>query len=266
MQCFLCRQSITNASEKIILVNASALHSDCYKQILSYTAYARTRIEGINFDLRDMYKFRLTDFFKPKSDKNIQISELNNEIKVLEKRLLDCCEKLKEVYDYWPDYPPDWNDRSSEVKKQRVWCDNCRRKGEDVHHIVPFSRGGSHCSANLRLLCRVCHQTQHAHKIGQSQSDGLNTWSNPFVAKLELITQSLEKGKKLSFVYLDVDGNKTTRTVRPESISGATERIKSFWENHYDERSSRYLVGFCLLRNENRTFNIKRMSGLKIVD
>ena len=41
-------------------------------------------------------------------------------------------------------------------------CEECKKKGkltaaEEVHHILPLSRGGTHASDNLMSLCKSCH-------------------------------------------------------------------------------------------------------------
>jgi hypothetical protein len=37
-------------------------------------------------------------------------------------------------------------------------------RGFEYHHIVPKSAGGSDSPENITLLCRACHQGQHARK------------------------------------------------------------------------------------------------------
>lgn len=68
-------------------------------------------------------------------------------------------------------------DRDPETRKRygRAWkrirdryvqahplCEMCRRNGkitptEEVHHILPLSRGGTHDEDNLMALCKACH-------------------------------------------------------------------------------------------------------------
>lgn len=41
-------------------------------------------------------------------------------------------------------------------------CEECERNGkltraEEVHHILPLSRGGTHDKSNLMALCKSCH-------------------------------------------------------------------------------------------------------------
>ena len=41
-------------------------------------------------------------------------------------------------------------------------CEKCRERGrltpaQEVHHILPLSRGGTHDDSNLMALCKPCH-------------------------------------------------------------------------------------------------------------
>lgn len=75
--------------------------------------------------------------------------------------------------------------RNPEIKKKygRVWkrirdsyvkehpfCEECYANGkltpvDEVHHIVPVSKGGTHDRNNLMSLCRSCHNKIH-HELG----------------------------------------------------------------------------------------------------
>lgn len=41
-------------------------------------------------------------------------------------------------------------------------CEECKKQGkltptEEVHHILPLSKGGTHAESNLMALCKPCH-------------------------------------------------------------------------------------------------------------
>nr|DAQ42308.1 MAG TPA: HNH endonuclease [Caudoviricetes sp.] len=47
-------------------------------------------------------------------------------------------------------------------------CEECGKRGiltpaEEVHHIKPLSRGGTHAEDNLMSLCTSCHSAITAH-------------------------------------------------------------------------------------------------------
>jgi 5-methylcytosine-specific restriction endonuclease McrA len=88
-------------------------------------------------------------------------------------------------------YPEDWSIRRRYVKARDGKCYLCRgardndryyfyrardgrhlnRSGKDlalhdqVHHIVPISKGGTHGLSNLVFLCNLCHEDQHSHLL-----------------------------------------------------------------------------------------------------
>ena len=51
-------------------------------------------------------------------------------------------------------------------------CAVCQREGrvtaaEEVHHILPLSRGGTHAEDNLMALCKECHSRITAREGGR---------------------------------------------------------------------------------------------------
>jgi len=51
-------------------------------------------------------------------------------------------------------------------------CERCQKEGkltpaEEVHHVVPLSRGGTHAADNLMALCTSCHSTITAKEGGR---------------------------------------------------------------------------------------------------
>ena len=50
-------------------------------------------------------------------------------------------------------------------------CERCLKEGrltpeEEVHHVIPVSKGGRHTQDNLMSLCRSCHNKIH-HERGE---------------------------------------------------------------------------------------------------
>lgn len=88
-------------------------------------------------------------------------------------------------------YPADWGNRKRYVKTRDGACYLCKgsrdndryyfyrardgrhlnKSGKDfalydqVHHIVPISKGGTHDVSNLVFLCNLCHEDQHLHLL-----------------------------------------------------------------------------------------------------
>lgn len=59
--------------------------------------------------------------------------------------------------------------RDSYVREHPL-CEQCLKEGrlipvDEVHHIVPVRKGGTHERKNLMSLCRSCHNKIH-HELG----------------------------------------------------------------------------------------------------
>lgn len=59
-------------------------------------------------------------------------------------------------------YGRSWKRIRDRYIKARPLCEECKREGrltpaEEVHHIVPLSKGGNNETSNLMALCKSCH-------------------------------------------------------------------------------------------------------------
>lgn len=62
------------------------------------------------------------------------------------------------------DYPSNWREVRNTVVKE--CCSMCgETSGLHVHHIIPVSKGGQNCEANLLTLCTHCHGKKHVRKF-----------------------------------------------------------------------------------------------------
>lgn len=57
-----------------------------------------------------------------------------------------------------------WKRIRDKYIKTHPLCEECKRNGrlkpaEEVHHIIPISKGGDHSIENLMSLCTSCHST-----------------------------------------------------------------------------------------------------------
>jgi 5-methylcytosine-specific restriction enzyme A len=73
-----------------------------------------------------------------------------------------------------PEVKKKYNSRWTQIRNRYVathpFCERCLAEGkyspvQEVHHIVPLSRGGTHAEENLMSLCRSCHNKIH-HEMG----------------------------------------------------------------------------------------------------
>lgn len=165
---------------------------------------------------------------------------------------------LESFYDYWPDYPPDWEERRD--KMLAAFQYGCRECGTDeelqVHHKFSLQRGGNNKPENLEVLCIECHGHHHGvdfKKTGTSRS------IKEYGDKETLIRKAIESGTKLTFLYRKWDEKKSnTRTIRPMGFKQVSARGGT--------KISLCVHGHCDLREEARVFALKRMSKLRLHD
>ncbi|MBR3639367.1 MAG: HNH endonuclease [Clostridia bacterium] len=84
---------------------------------------------------------------------------------------------VKKEYDRYersPDinkkYGRAWKRIRDRYAAEHPLCEMCLKDGrltptEEVHHILPVSKGGTHSRDNLMALCRSCHTKIH-HELG----------------------------------------------------------------------------------------------------
>ena len=69
-------------------------------------------------------------------------------------------------------YGSAWRKLRSRYIKAHPLCEMCKKTGkltpaEEVHHIIPLSKGGTHAESNLMSLCTSCHSTITAREGGR---------------------------------------------------------------------------------------------------
>ena len=194
-------------------------------------------------------KSRLPDLENRASEITIDSGNLNNE-------LARCTESLSELHDYWLTYPPDWERRKSEIRRQSSGCANCLagRGPLHVHHITPISRGGNHRLINLVLLCERCHSDSHN---GQVFDENHDHDIGAYGKRLITLEQAINTRRSVRFHYVRADGQKTTRTIDPAEFKTVDWKVRP--------GDTLCVVGYCHLRKENRTFAIKRMSAVRML-
>lgn len=178
---------------------------------------------------------------------DIQINKLKSELEV--------------IYDFFPTYPPDWNDRKKKVKTRDIRCVKCRREGEHVHHKTPLDKGGSNLPTNLEYLCEKCHSKCHGgRQFDYSKSDfSPNEDSSSFAQKKSKIEEAIRNGSKISFSYKKFGESRSTkRTITPKSLVSI---------DHDSSNDQTLCVnGICHLRKAERNFALKRLTDLKTID
>lgn len=57
-----------------------------------------------------------------------------------------------------------WWDISAKVRaRDSNRCVYCGAPAEEIHHLVPLSKGGTTTMSNLVCVCRACHNRLHTH-------------------------------------------------------------------------------------------------------
>lgn len=58
----------------------------------------------------------------------------------------------------------DWWTISAQVRKRdNNRCFYCGAEAQEVHHLIPLSKGGTTTMTNLVCVCKACHNRMHAH-------------------------------------------------------------------------------------------------------
>lgn len=164
---------------------------------------------------------------------------------------------LELLFDYWPTYPPDWDERCAEILQKKS---HCEAGGEHhgvlhVHHIKPLSLGGSNKTSNLKVFCERHHLKEHKvskfEDEGEENETGIDITPNKrvFNRKILMLNKAIKHKEKIFMHYQNKYGERTKRTIEPFNVYKLYNRI--------------YVEAYCHLRCENRTFRVSRILSLE---
>jgi hypothetical protein len=273
LKCSICgKKGRTKAV--IPLVDGHLLHEKCYQDALddiqeleqraSQTAsdisYAERTIKAENGFFKSIFGGRGRD--QKIAVLNEQIAEKKQAILIADMDREKSEAKLEEFYDYWPEYPPDWERRRREIViESDGFCDECGGTGElHVHHMKPISKGGHHKKENLSVLCAKCHEEEHPW---MTEKGTKNAKKGPFRQRLETVNKAISLNKKLSFHYINGAGQKTKRTIRPNKLVKAGTRFSGAAAKGFTKNLC--VSGYCELRDDVRVFTVAKMNNLKVL-
>ncbi len=270
LMCKICKSSAAK-EEWIYLTDGSRIHSACYDQISSYISNKETELDELKRkkeELRKKWKrergfiAKIRRIFSSEIfDEQVFWSETNmlsEAIDTLSKYIIEKREKIDlilcKLYDFWPEIPPDWEDRRQLLIDEFNYCTQCKKFGTrstslHVHHIVPISKGGSHRLSNLEVLCEKCHQRKH-HRRSFPYQD--KPYLSSIQKKIQTFQNAIDKSKYLKFNYRLYSGEKDKHIVKPIGIKRSSETI--------------LLYGFCYLSNQERKFSISKISNVAILN
>ena len=258
-KCVFCRK--TKGGKRITLINAKFIHEDCHN-FLEYRPEAISNQMMYLYQKRDSIINKIFSIFNSDGENspiNIEhkLVSLNHESQKIQ--------NLKyKIYSYWPEYPPDWDDRRREViEKAEEKCEECGQPEEymglHVHHIKFRGRGGSHKISNLIALCEYCHEKKHGGRSFNYNKKSYRPSAYP--ERIKTINNAIKRKKNLVFNYYKIEQKKwMKRKVNPNKLT------KEIWIDGKTKfvLDKLYLVGHCYLRDDRRTFRLDRMKGLKI--
>jgi 5-methylcytosine-specific restriction endonuclease McrA len=176
--------------------------------------------------------------------------------------------KIRLLYDLWPTYPPDWDERRRLVSERDHYsCAECGVGGRlHLHHIRPLSQGGTNRLDNIALLCEYCHKEAHGGRIFRYEDrDGAEPTA--IEKKIALLNRALAQQKDIRFRYKKPDGTTTQRTVTPRQLRKLTiEELQALLGKKVkiEKEGKLCLFGFCHLRRADRTFAVHRMQRVEL--
>jgi hypothetical protein len=259
--CIICNALCDN--QQISLTTGHILHHACHDALKDKFAKCNELIANLNSRnlwLKERIRRANSMFYKLRrlmGGEAINISECHREIdknndtlEKLSKKKDDLNKTIELIYDYWPSYPPDWEERKESAREKIGFCERCHasRIMLHVHHKLPISRGGNHKLDNLIILCEKCHSLVHGGRGFDFENKNIES---SFTKKIIILRSAIANEYMVRFSYTRRDGRESVRTVIPRKF----ENIES----------SLCIHGYCYLRQEARTFAIKRMQNLKHV-
>ncbi len=144
---------------------------------------------------------------------------------------------------YW------YNIRQKILKRDRYTCVHCGSKVNlTVDHKVALSLGGDNSLDNLTTLCKDCHEHKDQKRIFEKDFDhddnyGKNTQLSNKVAA---IAEAVRCSNSINMAYRDRSGRETVRTITPHQIVKENNKV--------------YVISYCHLRNQGRTFRLSRIT------
>jgi hypothetical protein len=259
--CILCDKTCDD--QQISLTNGKVLHHTCHdalKNELAKCGDLITEMDSRIVWLEERIRHANSIFYKLRRVMggeviNIDVCEQaisrnkSNLAKLVKKRD-ETVKVITLIYDYWPSYPPDWEDRKKTARSGIRSCDRCHSsKGTlHVHHRQPISNGGNHKLDNLTVICEKCHSIAHGGRKFDYED---NSVESSFEKKLVILRSAIAREQMIRFSYTRRDGRKSVRTLLPHKF----ETVEN----------SLCVHGYCYLRKEQRTFSIKRMRSLRQV-
>ena len=265
MACPICHQ---NAASGRPLADGTIAHQGCVESLEASHTRARLSAEDARQAASEMHRKlkaqkgllgRLVAIFSPPA---LSLELLQVECQTAEatlasrKKVAASIEsRLRSIYNFYLDYPPDWEERRAEVTARDKVCSGCGSAWDlHVHHLTPLAKGGTNRTDNLTLLCNACHTG--AHHV-QEFAGASNTSESAFSKRVRLLNDAISAGRDVEFLYRKFEETEfTRRVVTPTQLLNVPHRL--------DAGTTLSLRGYCHLREAQRTFALRRMRAVKL--
>lgn len=249
--CYVCKD-FADYEYDIALTNGDFLHTSCLIKL-------QIREDEIEALLRKQDpQLTLSLFVRLKDNDSEVMSE--DEKKVLSTELKKLKGILTVIYDYFPSFPSDWEERKQHlIQRNGSVCSSCDKEQHlYLIHEIPLSEGGTNELHNLVLICRSCHENM----FGKGDIFGsftLNAEQSEFNEYFKEIQNAIDNNYRIQFDYKKPKAKSwMTRVVVPERFLNIP--------NNRESGETLCVEGFCELRQDIRVFALERMQGLEVVD
>ncbi len=248
--CTVCKQ-YADYEYDINLAYGDYLHTSCLIKL-------QMRKDEIEVILRRQDAQLLSSLFvrTEVSDREV-ISE--EDVESLSDELTKLKNTLSSIYDFLPNWPPDWNERKLHLIQQNgSICLSCGEE-RDVYliHEIPLCEGGTNELENLELICKPCYEGMYG-KGDIFGSFTLKASQSEFSEQVAEIQYAMDNSQKIRFDYKKPSAKTwMMRVVVPERLFNIP--------NNRESGETLCVEGFCELRQANRVFALERMQALEVV-
>lgn len=267
-----CRICSTGFITDSILVDGSVFHKRCLEELKRGIDSFKFREQRLLDELRKPLGFIDNISLIFSRSRQIELlaakQRLADQIRAAREEREATLAKIRLIYDLWPTYPPDWDERQRLVNaRDHYSCSECGVSGQlHLHHIRALNEGGTNRLENLALLCEQCHSAKHGGRKFKYEDRRINEPST-IEKKIELLNKALSQHKDVRFRYKKPDGATTTRKVTPSEMRKLTipELQNLLGRKVKIEKEGKLcLFGYCHLRRAKRTFAVHRMQRIEL--
>jgi hypothetical protein len=267
--CIICSAT---APTDGVLIDGSVFHNRCLRYLKEDAEALKLQEIGLQTELRKppslvenismfFFQARQVELLATKQKLAASIRTTHAEYEI-------AAAKIRLVYDVWPTYPPDWDERRELVSERDHYsCTRCGVSGNHhLHHIRALSQGGTNRLDNIALLCESCHSEAHGGRQFRYEHRE-SVEPTTIERKIDILNRALTQRKDIHFHYKKPDGTLTRRRVTPRKLRklSVNELRTLLGKNVKIEKEGKLcLFGHCHLRHADRTFAVHRMQQIEV--